>query len=123
MELDEQTYLILLQRYRELFEGGTGGGEGHEFDYPVDTYITETGTGAIDAEYINSKFVRFIKRLYTDGPGSEPTKEALQELHKTFASLPQKDQRTAILILHDIQRGDLRPEAGKPFRTISMNIS
>ena len=113
MELDEQTYLILLQRYRELFEGGTGGGEGHEFDYPVDTYITETGTGAIDAEYINSKFVRFIKRLYTDGPGSEPTKEALQELHKTFASLPQKDQRTAILILHDIQRGDLRPEAGK----------
>ena len=113
MELDEQTYLILLQRYRELFVGGGGGGVSHDFDYPVDTYITETGTGAIDAEYINSKFVRFIKRLYTDGPGSEPTKEALQELHKTFASLPQKDQRTAILILHDIQRGDLRPEAGK----------
>lgn len=113
MEMDEQTYLILLQRYRELFEGGGGGGEDHEFDYPIDTYITETGTGAIDAEYINSKFVRFIKRLYTEGPGSEPTREALQELHKTFASLPQEDQRTAILILHDIQRGDLQPEAGK----------
>lgn len=113
MELDEQTYLTLLQRYRELFGEGQGGSEGHEFEYPVDTYITETGTGAIDAEYINSKFVRFIKRLYAEGPGSEPTKEALQELHKTFASLPQKDQRTAIMILHDIQRGDLRPEAGK----------
>ena len=113
MELDEQTYLTLLQRYRELFEGTTTGPQGHEFEYPVDTYITETGTGAIDAEYINSKFVRFIKRLYAEGPGSEPTKEALQELHKTFASLPQKDQRTAIMILHDIQRGDLRPEAGK----------
>jgi len=113
MELDEQTYLILLQRYRELFERTGNGTEGHDFDYPVDTYITETGTGAIDAEYINSKFVRFIKRLYTDGPGSEPTREALRELHKTFASLPQKDQRTAIVILHDIQRGDLRPEAGK----------
>lgn len=113
MELDEQTYLTLLQRYRELFEGTTIGPQGHEFEYPVDTYITETGTGAIDAEYINSKFVRFIKRLYAEGPGSEPTKEALQELHKTFASLPQKDQRTAIMILHDIQRGDLRPEAGK----------
>lgn len=25
MELDEQTYLILLQRYRELFEGNGGG--------------------------------------------------------------------------------------------------
>ena len=113
MELDEQTYLILLQRYRELFEPGNTQPGGHEFEYPVDTYITETGTGAIDAEYINSKFVRFIKRLYAEGPGSEPTREALQELHKTFASLPQKDQRTAILILHDIQRGDLRPEAGK----------
>ena len=113
MELDEQTYLTLLQRYRELFEKVGPGPEGHDFVYPVDTYITETGTGAIDAEYINSKFQRFIKRLYAEGPGSEPTKEALQELHKTFASLPQKDQRTAILILHDIQRGDLRPEAGK----------
>ena len=113
MELDEQTYLILLQRYRELFDTQTTGGEPHEFIYPVDTYITETGTGAIDAEYINSKFVRFIKRLYTDGPGSETTRQALQELHKTFASLPQKDQRTAIMILHDIQRGDLRLEAGK----------
>lgn len=114
MELDEQMYLILLKRYRELVDGGTGPGtEPHDFEYPVDTYITETGTGAIDAEYINSKFVRFIKRLYTDGPGSEATKDALQELHKTFASLSQKEQRTAILILHDIQRGDLRPEAGK----------
>ncbi len=114
MELDENTYLVLLQRYRELFEkdSGSEGGE-DDFDYPVDTYITETGTGAIDAEYINSKFVRFIKKLYTDGPGSEPTKEALRELHKTFASLPQIDQRTAILMLHDIQCGDLRPEAGK----------
>ena len=57
MELDEQTYLILLQRYRELFEGNGGGStEGDDFDYPIDTYITETGTGTIDAEYINSKF-------------------------------------------------------------------
>ena len=113
MELDEQTYLILLQRYREMIGGDGHQGNDHEFDFPVDSYITETGTGAIDVEYINSKFVRFIKRLYAEGPGSEPTREALQELHKTFASLPQKDQRTAILILHDIQRGDLRPEAGK----------
>lgn len=113
MELDEQTYQILLQRYRELFEPGTGGEGGNEFDYPVDTYITETGTGTIDAEYIDSKFQRYIKRLYTEGPDSDTAKKALQELHKTFASLSQKDQRTAILILHDIQSGDLRPEAGK----------
>lgn len=112
MELDEQTYLILLQRYRELFEHVPG--PGHEpWEYAIDTYITETGTGTIDAEYINSKFVKFVKNLYTEGPGSEITKKALQELHKSFASLSQKDQRTAIVILHDIQRGDLRLGLGK----------
>lgn len=113
MELDEQTYLTLLQRYRELFEGRGTGGESNDFDYPIDTYITETGTGTIDAEYINSKFVKFIKNLYTSGPGSELTKEALKELHKTFATLSQKDQRTATVILHDIQSGDLHLAPGK----------
>ena len=114
MELDEQTYLILLQRYRELFEGNGGGStEGNDFDYPIDTYITETGTGTIDAEYINSKFVKFIKNLYMSGPGSELTKEAFKELHKTFASLSQKDQRTAMIILHDLQSGDLHLSPGK----------
>jgi type I restriction enzyme R subunit len=113
MELDEQTFLVLLQRYRELFEGRERHEGGTVFEYPIDTYLTEKGTGTIDADYINSKFVKFIKRIYTEGPGSELTKEALKELHKTFASLPQKDQRTAILILHDIQSGDLRIENGK----------
>ena len=114
MEVDELTFHILLLRYRELFDRpGGGGGETWDFDYPVDTYLTETGTGTIDAEYINSKFVRFVKNLYMEGVGSEVTKTALRELHKTFASLPQKDQRTAISILHDIQRGDLHLEPGK----------
>lgn len=113
MLLDEQTYMILLQRYRELFTDGGGGGETKEFEYPIDTYITETGTGTIDTEYINSKFVKFIKKLYTTGPGSELTKEALKDLHKTFASLSQKDQRTAMIIIHDIQSGDLHLSPGK----------
>jgi type I restriction enzyme R subunit len=69
--------------------------------------------GTIDAEYINSKFVKFIKNLYMSGPGSELTKEAFKELHKTFASLSQKDQRTAMIILHDLQSGDLHLSPGK----------
>lgn len=112
MLLDEQNYLVLLQRYRELFASGGGSSEPKEFDYPIDTYITETGTGTIDAEYINSKFVKFVKNLYATGPGSELTKDALKELHKTFASLSQRDQRTAMLILHDIQSGDLHLTSG-----------
>ena len=114
MELDEQTYQILLQRYRELFEGGGEGGDPKEaWEYTIDTYITETGTGTINADYIDSKFQKFIKNLYTEGPGSEMTKEAFEELCKTFATLSQKDQRTALIILHDIQSGDLHLEQGK----------
>lgn len=113
MELDENTYRILLQRYRELFDRNSSGGDETVFDYPIDTYITETGTGTIDAEYLNSRFERFIKNLYTEGPGSDLTRTALRELHKTFAMLSQTDQRTAIVILHDIQSGDLHLEAGK----------
>ena len=113
MEFDERTYQILLQRYRELYPYPPEPGAERDFNYPEDPYITEIGTGKIDAEYINSKFQKFIKQLYAEGPGSEQTKAALKELHKTFATLSQKDQRTAILILHDIQRGDLRPEPGK----------
>ena len=113
MEIDEQTYYVLLQRYRELFEGGTPGDPKDTWEYAIDTYITETGTGTIDAEYIDSKFQKFIKNLYMEGPGSELTKTALEELCKTFASLSQKDQRTALIILHDIQSGDLHLDKGK----------
>ena len=113
MELDEQTYLILLQRYRELFQAGGGGDPKEPWEYTIDTYITETGTGTINADYIDSKFQKFIKNLYTEGPGSEMTKAAFEELCKTFATLSQKDQRTALIILHDIQSGDLHLEQGK----------
>lgn len=112
VEIDEETYQILLQRYRELFQHQGGETEG-SWDYAIDTYITETGTGTINAEYIDSKFQRFVKNLYTEGPGSDLTKAALEELSKTFATLSQKDQRTAIIILHDIQSGDLHLEPGK----------
>ena len=114
MQFDEQTYLTLLQRYRELFERTSNPTENtDEFDYPVDTFITETGTGTIDADYINSKFVKFVKNLYLEGPQGEVTKAALKELHKAFASFSWKDQRTALIILHDIQTGDLHLEVGK----------
>jgi type I restriction enzyme R subunit len=108
MEIDEQTYKILLQRYRELFEKQPGGDGGDDDVYRLEPYITEQGTGTIDADYINSKFIRFVKNLYTTGPGSDLVKVAQKELSTAFATMSQRDQRTAMLILHDIQSGDLR---------------
>ena len=40
-------------------------------------------------------------------------KTAQRELHNAFASLSQRDQRTAQRILHDIESGDLRPAKNK----------
>lgn len=113
MEFDEQTYKVLLARYRELFQKGIGGDGSDDDVYQLEAYITETGAGTIDAEYINSKFIKFVKNLYTSGPGSEHVKAAQKELHNAFASLDQRDQRTAQRILHDIESGDLRLSPGK----------
>lgn len=113
MNIDEQTYNTLLQRYRELFQSSGGKGGDDDDVYELEAYITETGAGTIDADYINSKFIRFVKYLYTSGVDSEMVKTTLQDLHKTFASLTQRDQRTALTILHDIQSGDLRLNANK----------
>ncbi len=113
LDFDETTYLILLQRYRDLFDREAGPAPSEDFEYPIDTFITETGAGTIDAEYINSKFEKFLKKLYTTGPGSDITRAALEELHRRFPSLSPRDRRTATVIIHDIQSGDLKPEAGK----------
>ena len=107
LAFDEQVYKILLQRYRELFTSSGGGGGNDDDIYQLEAYITETGAGTIDAEYINEKFIKFIKNLYTTGSGSELVKTAQRELHNAFASLSQRDQRTAQRILHDIESGDL----------------
>lgn len=107
MMLDEQTYNTLLQRYRELFQKTTGGDGDDDDVYQLEAYIAERGAGTIDSEYINSKFIKFVKNLYTTGPGSEFVLAAQRELHNAFASLSQRDQRTAMRILHDIESGDL----------------
>ncbi len=112
LSFDEQTYKILLQRYRELFTSIPGGSTDDDV-YQLEAYITETGAGTIDAEYVNEKFIKFVKNLYATGPGSELVKTAQRDLHNAFASLSQRDQRTAQRILHDIESGDLRLEKDK----------
>lgn len=113
MELDEQTYKTLLARYRELFHRDGGNERDDDDVYELEAYLTETGTGTIDAEYVQSKFTKFVKALYTYGTKGEHVKGLLSELHSAFATLSQRDQRTAQRILHDIESGDLRLSLGK----------
>ncbi|BFI67903.1 DEAD/DEAH box helicase [Yersinia pseudotuberculosis] len=116
LAIDEQTYLSLVLRYKELVGKGDGGGAG-EGDVPFDIsgYLTEIDTGKIDADYMNSRFDKFLKELnqHQDPASIEST---LNELHKSFASLTQSEQKYAKLFLHDLQRGDAQLIEGHTFR-------
>ncbi|WP_422479697.1 type I restriction endonuclease subunit R [Pleomorphochaeta sp. DL1XJH-081] len=115
MAFDENEYLILAQRYKELFNGDGGGGTNpDDIPYPIDGNLTEIDTGRIDREYMDSRFEKYLKALNL---GDENEKQkTLDDLHKSFAALTQEEQKYAALFLHDVQRGSVAIEAGKSFR-------
>lgn len=117
LQFDETIYLILAQRYKELASSGEGSGSGGgEVPFDIVGYLTEIDTGTIDADYMNSRFVKYIKLLQQEGSSLELTKHTLSELHKTFATLTQEEQKYANIFLHDIERGDVTIEGGKTLR-------
>lgn len=113
LSISHQQYLTLLQRYKEL-EVGNGGGE-DAIPFDIDSHITEIDTGKIDADYMNSRFEKFLKVL--QGSGDEKAREAtLVELQRSFSSLSQEEQRIAEILLRDIQRGDVQIDPNRTFR-------
>ena len=115
VEIDEKTYRVLALRYKELFTSG-GGSESGDLPYDIDGHLTEIDTDVIDADYMNSRFDKYLKLLYQEGASAEIIKQAEEELHKTFATLSQEEQKFANIFLHDIQRGDVTPQAEKTLR-------
>ena len=115
LHLNETTYLILIQRYKEL-SGSSKTGEAEDVPYDLDGYITEIDTGVIDADFMNSRFEKYLKLIRQEGTTKEIIDEALAELHKTFATLTQEEQKYANIFLHDVQRGDVHPESEKTLR-------
>ncbi|WP_405633091.1 type I restriction endonuclease subunit R, EcoR124 family [Pseudoalteromonas sp. Ld20] len=116
LALNEQTYISLVQRYKELAskaENVSTGGAEVAFD--ISGYLTEFYTGKIDADYMNSRFDKYLKEL-DQGYDKASTELTLNELHKSFSSLTQSEQKYAKLFLHDLQRGDAQLSEEKSFR-------
>lgn len=116
LAINEQIYLTLVLRYKELVGKGDGGGAGGgDVPFDISGYLTEIDTGKIDADYMNSRFDKYLKELnkHHDSVSIETT---LNELHKSFASLTQSEQKYAKLFLHDLQRGDAQLIEGHTFR-------
>ena len=114
MVVDERVYGILALRYKELASGGGGGGGGSGGDVPFDIvpYLTEIDVGLINAEYMNSKFQRYVKCLEQKNVTQAELDAIKEELHKTFAALPAGDQKFAEMLLDDIAHGNIELESG-----------
>ena len=65
---------------------------------------------------MNSNFEKFCKSLDQPNVTEEERQALLDELHKSFSTLTQDEQRHASIILHSVQSGDLKLESGKTFR-------
>ena len=65
---------------------------------------------------MNSRFEKYLKKLQSKDVSKEELQQTLNELHKSFASLTQEQQKYANLFLHDVQRGNAQLEAGKTLK-------
>lgn len=114
---NERDFKTMAQRYKELVSTKEETeAAGSDLPYEIDGYLTTIDTEMIDSEYMNSRFEKWIKELNQSGPNAEITKKAEVELHSSFASLTQDEQKYANIFLHDIQRGDVKVEPGKSLR-------
>lgn len=99
---DKHTYEVLHTRFRELFEIVE---IIPKLPYNIKGYLIEYDAGLIDIDYVNSRFQKYIKVL-SEGD-KELIKTALNDLHKSFASLTQEQQECAKLFLHDVESGSV----------------
>jgi len=119
LNFDKTNFLVLALRYKEVFgsgESGESGGTSEEVPFEIDGYLTEIDTGIINADYMNSRFEKFLKTLELGELDKEQFQVTLDELHKSFATLTQEEQKYANIFLHDVQGGEAKLEEGKTFR-------
>jgi len=111
---DENEYLTLALRYKELASSDSSKGDVMDVPYELYGYLTEIPTGMIDTAYMQANFDKYLKSL-EDGDLVEKGK-TLDELHSSFSILSQEEQKFANIFLHDIERGDVVVQKGKALR-------
>ena len=107
--INELIYNILLQRYKEI-PRIVSPGESLPFD--LDYYLVEINTGTINADWLNSRFQKYLVALQT----GENVEKAREEVTKTLSTLTQEEQKYANIFLHDIEAGLIIVEANKTLK-------
>nr|WP_215904829.1 hypothetical protein [Treponema brennaborense] len=117
LNLDENTYLAMALRYKELFSGKDSDSEGSEdVPYEIEGYLTEIDTDKIDVDYMNSRFTKYLKILSQENVTEEQLEQGLNDLHKSFAFLTQEEQKYANIFIHDVQMGNVEVDSNISFR-------
>ncbi len=114
-DCDETSYNALIQRYNEVQNNRGTKDDDDDIPYKIDPTIIEIDTGKIDADYMNSKFDKYLKSLHQTNINPEELEKSLNELHKSFASLSQQEQKYANILIHDIDSGNIELDSTKQF--------
>lgn len=114
VDLDEQAFVALITRYQELARDSDDddGDTTTAVPFDLDAHISHIDTATIDADYMDSKFTKYLRALRDNLPASE-LEALLEELHSSFARLSVEDQGFADLWLRDISYGEARLVEGK----------
>lgn len=114
--VSKREYDALVHRYKELADVGPGTPHTDEdIPYDLKSYIIEIDSEKIDSDYMNSRFKKYLKEL-NRGSSPEVVEKALSELHQSFASLSQENQKYANIFLHDVQSGEIDVQEDKTLR-------
>lgn len=115
---NKEDFTSLVQRYKELSDDSDVDDDdiNKSFPYELDAHIVERNTGLINAEYINFRFEKYLKSLENENLSAEQKRKILNELHSSFAELPQEEQKFANIFLHDVQNGDAILEEEKTLK-------
>lgn len=108
-----EEFKALTQRYKEVSNSKEL--KEREAPYDIKGYITEIDPIKVNYDYIDSKFKKYVKDLNQENISEEELNKNLYELHKSFATLTQDEQKYANIFLHDIQSGNVEIAKGKSF--------
>ena len=64
---------------------------------------------------MNGKFQKYLKNLSQENITEDELNQSLEELHKTFETLTQEQQKYANIFLHELQSGNIEIEESKTF--------
>ena len=115
-DFNEHDYNVLLARYKDLYHLSESINGEDDVPFDIDGYIISIDTGKIDSDYMNTKFEKYLRELNQENISEEELEKALNELHRSYSSLSQTEQKYAQIFIHDIQSGGVSIEKGKTFR-------